>query len=167
MADLEKLDKAINEIEKQSNDLKEFNAVYSEIVLLKEDIKGNLVELKKFNTGLAEISKGIDGKLTDINKKVDELYTDNKSFQKELDGSIASRLDKHKSDIQVEIRNAGDQIQKGIELALITELKNMEKNFQEKYNLQNKKMKSLQILMIIILILTVGIGAISIIPLFM
>lgn len=165
MVDLEKLDKAINELEKQSNDLKDFNAVYSEILSLKDDIKDNLDELKKFNTGLQEISKDIDGKLIEVNKKVDELYSDNRSFQKELDSSLSSRLEKHKSDIQVEIRNAGDRIQKGIELALNTSLKNFENTYLERFNVMGKKIKSIQILLIILLILAIGVGAIVLMPL--
>tara|TARA_B100000315_G_C14391346_1_gene502111 strand:+ start:315 stop:674 length:360 start_codon:yes stop_codon:yes gene_type:complete len=106
-ANIDKLNKTINELEKQSRDLKDFNSVYAEIAKLKQDILENLKLLKENNKGLSEISKKVEQRLDESQKKIDEFYNDNKAFQKELDSSIASRLDKHKSDIQVEIRNEG------------------------------------------------------------
>ena len=47
MADLKKLDNVINELEIQSNDLKDFNKVYSEIGKLKDEISNSLSILKR------------------------------------------------------------------------------------------------------------------------
>lgn len=110
MADLEKLDNAVNELEAQSKTLKEFNTVYSEIEELKNNIADNLNLLKESNTYLTAISKDVKVLVEyfekDIKKlendligKIQEIYQDNKNFQKELDSLINTRLEKHKSDI--------------------------------------------------------------------
>ena len=47
MADLEKLDNVIKELEIQSNDLKDFNKAYSEIGKLKDQISNSLSNTKR------------------------------------------------------------------------------------------------------------------------
>jgi len=169
MADLEKLDNAIKELEIQSNDLKEFNKVYSEIGKLKGDILANLDLLKKNNDGFNSIATEIKSSLeksheqltrieSELLKKIQELYQDNKNFQKELDSSLVSRLDKHKSDIQVEIRNEGTQIQRSFENALTLNFNNMESKIKEQFSLQNKQLSTIKVLAFIILGIGIGLA---------
>ena len=169
MADLEKLDNAIKELETQSNDLKEFNKVYSEIGKLKGDISANLDLLKKNNDGFNSIATEIKSSLdksheqltrieSELLKKIQELYQDNKNFQKELDSSLVSRLDKHKSDIQVEIRNEGTQIQRSFENALTLNFNNMESKIKEQFSLQNKQLSTIKVLAFIILGIGIGLA---------
>ncbi len=165
MADLEKLDSAIKELEIQSNDLKDFNKVYSEIGKLKDDISNSLSLLKVNNDGFKSISKEVKSRLeeskkqlenleSELLKKIQELYQDNKNFQKELDASLITRLDKHKSDIQVEVRNEGAQIQRGFETALNSNFNSMESKLKELFDIQSKQLNMLKILMFV----TIGIG---------
>lgn len=158
MADLEKLDNAIKELEKQSNDLKDFNAVYAEIAKLKQDILENLKLLKENNKGLADISTDVEKRLEEYQKKIDEIYKDNKAFQKELDASITSRLDKHKSDIQVEIRNEGTQIQRAFETALNSNFNQMESKIKDAFERQTKQLNTLKILTFILIALSIGLA---------
>jgi len=169
MADLEKLDNAIKELETQSNDLKEFNKVYSEIGKLKGDISANLDLLKKNNDGFNSIATEIKSSLeksheqltrieSELLQKIQELYQDNKNFQKELDSSLVSRLDKHKSDIQVEIRNEGTQIQRSFENALTLNFNNMESKIKEQFSLQNKQLSIIKVLAFIILGIGIGLA---------
>lgn len=169
MADLEKLDNAIKELEIQSNDLKEFNKVYSEIGKLKGDILANLDLLKKNNDGFNSIATEIKSSLeksheqltrieSELLQKIQELYQDNKNFQKELDSSLVSRLDKHKSDIQVEIRNEGTQIQRSFENALTLNFNNMESKIKELFSLQNKQLSTIKVLTFIILGIGIGLA---------
>lgn len=169
MADLEKLDNAIKELEIQSNDLKEFNKVYSEIGKLKGDILANLDLLKKNNDGFNSIATEIKSSLeksheqltrieSELLQKIQELYQDNKNFQKELDSSLVSRLDKHKSDIQVEIRNEGTQIQRSFENALTLNFNNMESKIKEQFSLQNKQLSTIKVLAFIILGIGIGLA---------
>lgn len=165
MADLEKLDNAIKELEIQSNDLKDFNKVYSEIGKLKEGISNSLSLLKENNDGFSTISNEVKSSLeeskkqvesleSELLKKIQELYQDNKNFQKELDASLITRLDKHKSDIQVEVRNEGTQIQRGFETTLNTNFNSMESKLKELFDVQAKQLNMLKILIFV----TIGIG---------
>lgn len=165
MADLEKLDDIIKELEIQSNDLKDFNSVYFEIGKLKESISESLTILKDNNDGLDKISNEIKSRLKESKKqaeilesgllrKIQEIYQDNKNFQKELDSSLITRLDKHKSDIQVEVRNEGSQIQRGFENALKTNFNSLELKLKENFDVQSKQLNLLKILLFI----TIGIG---------
>jgi len=165
MADLEKLDNAIKELEIQSNDLKDFNKVYSEIGKLKDGISNSLTILKDNNDGFSSISNEVKLRLEEskkqietienqLLKKIQELYQDNKNFQKELDASLITRLDKHKSDIQVEVRNEGTQIQRGFETTLNTNFNSMESKLKELFDVQSKQLNMLKILMFV----TIGIG---------
>lgn len=167
MADLEKLDNAIKELEIQSNDLKDFNKVYSEIGKLKDGISNNLSLLKENNDGFSTISTEVKSRLeeskkqietleNELVKKIQELYQDNKNFQKELDASLITRLDKHKSDIQVEVRNEGTQIQRGFETTLNTNFNSMESKLKELFNAQSKQLNTLKIL--IFVVIGIGIG---------
>lgn len=167
MADLEKLANTIKELEEQSNNLKEFNKVYSEIRKLKQDIADNLTLLKENNDGFETISERIQSRLeksekqiekleSELLKKIQELYQDNKNFQKELDASLITRLDKHKSDIQVEIRNEGTQIQRAFETSLNTNFNSMESKLKENFYQQTKQLNTLKILMFVMI--GIGIG---------
>lgn len=158
MADLEKLDNAIKELEKQSNDLKDFNSFYAEIAKLKKDILETITLLKENNKGLTDISKEVEKRLDEFQNKIDEIYKDNKAFQKELDASIASRLDKHKSDIQVEIRNEGAQIQRSFETTLNSNFIQMESKMKEAFEKQTKQLNTLKILTFILIALSIGIA---------
>lgn len=158
MAELEKLDNAIKELEKQSNDLKDFNAVYAEIAKLKQDLIENLKLLKENNNGLTDISKEVEKRLDESQKKIDEIYKDNKAFQKELDSSIASRLDKHKSDIQVEIRNEGTQVQRAFETSLNSNFNQMESKVKEAFKVQTKQLNMLKMLTFILISVSIGLA---------
>lgn len=169
MADLEKLDNAIKELEEQSNNLKEFNKVYSEIEKLKQDIADNLKLLKENNNGFETVSERIQSRLeksekqiekleSELVKKIQELYQDNKNFQKELDASLITRLDKHKSDIQVEIRNEGTQIQRTFETTLNTNFNSMESKLKENFYKQTKQLNTLKILLFVIIGIGIGLA---------
>lgn len=169
MADLEKLDNAIKELELQSNDLKDFNKVYSEIGILKDGISNSLSLLKENNDGFSTISTEVKSRLeetkkqvesleSELLKKIQELYQDNKNFQKELDATLITRLDKHKSDIQVEVRNEGTQILRGFETTLNTNFNSMESKLKELFDVQSKELKTLKILVFILITIGIGIG---------
>lgn len=158
MADLEKLDNTIKELEKQSNDLKDFISVYAEIAKLKQDIMENLKFLKENNEGLTDISKEVEKRLDESQKKIDEIYKDNKAFQKELDASIASRLDKNKSDIQVEVRNEGTQIQRAFETTLNSNFNQMESKMKDAFERQTKQVNTLKILTFVLIAISIGLA---------
>jgi protein subunit release factor A len=143
MADFEKLDNVIKELEEQSIELKEFNKLYSEIGKLKSDITDNFSLLKKQSEEVSVVSSNIKSFVDTSKKQIDELYQDNKSFQKELDSSLIVRLDKHKSDIQIEIRNEGSQQQRAFENTLNTNFNNIDAKLKEQFLIMEKKIRVL------------------------
>ncbi len=160
MVNSQELNKTISELETQVRKFKSISEVYSELSALKSD----LVRLKEQSSDSADkiktITEKLDNKLATYEKLLTELSKDNKSFQKELEQHITSKLDKHKSDIQVEIRNEGVQIQRGFENSLTLNFNNLQSKIQEIYSKQEKKISLLQTLLIVVIVLCLGLGAI-------
>ena len=67
---------------------------------------------------------------------------------------MITRLDKHKSDIQVEVRNEGTQIQRGFETILNTNFNSMESKLKDLFDVQSKQLNMLKILTFV----AIGIG---------
>lgn len=167
--DLEKLDSVVNELEHNSKQLKDFTDVYSEISTLQSNISRNLELIEENNKSLNSVSAVIKKKTEEnteqlkvanefLEQKIGEIYKDNKSFQKELDATLITRLDKHKSDIQVEIRNEGTQIQRAFETTLNSNFSTMEGKIKERFELQSKELKTLKILVFVLIAIGIGLG---------
>jgi len=99
-------------------------------VLIEQQRKNLIEEHNKFNASNNELHKKL---LTAIETKFDDFQKQNKEFQKELDSSIFTRLEKHKSDIQIEIRNEGTQIQRAFENTITNQFNNFESKVNEKF----------------------------------
>ena len=167
--DLEKLDNVVNELEQNSKQLKGFTAVYLEINTLQTNISRNLELIEENNRNLNSVS-GVIKKQTEENtkqlkvandfleQKIVEIYQDNKSFQKDLDSSLITRLDKNKSDIQIEIRNEGTQIQRAFETTLNSNFNSMETKIKERFDLQSKELKKLRILVFVLIAIGISLG---------
>lgn len=160
MVNSQELNKTISELEMQVKKFKSISEVYSELTIF----KSALIKLKEQSSDSSEklkvITDALDSKLASYEKLLIELSKDNKSFQKELEQHITSKLDKHKSDIQVEIRNEGTQIQRGFENSLTLNFNNLQLIMQEVYSKQEKQINSLKNLVYIIIILCFGLGTI-------
>lgn len=167
--DLEKLDSVVNELEHNSKQLKGFTAVYSEISSLQTNISRNLELIEENNKSLNLVSDVIKKKTEEnteqlkvandfLEQKIGEIYKDNKAFQKEFDATLITRLDKHKSDIQVEIRNEGAQIQRAFETTLNSNFNSMESKIKERFDLQSKELKTMKILIFVLIVIGIGLG---------
>jgi hypothetical protein len=167
--DLEKLDSVVNELEQNSKQLKDFTTVYLEISKLQSNISRNLVLIEENNKNLNSVSDVIKKQTEEntkqlkvandfLEQKIGEIYKDNKAFQKELDATLITRLDKHKSDIQVEIRNEGTQIQRAFETTLNSNFNSMETKLKERFDLQSKELKTLRILIFVLIAIGIGLG---------
>ena len=168
MANLAKLEEAVNELETQSRVLKQFNRVYSDLSKLRTDIAASLVQMTKSNSNFSAIDGEIRANLVkfqkqlekierDLLRKIQELHRDNKAFQRELDSSLSSRLERYKSDIQVEIRNEGVQIQRAFENSLTSKFHGLEAVLKEQFGEQKKQFKALKLLLAIVLAMSIGI----------
>ncbi|WP_167343150.1 hypothetical protein [Nonlabens sp. SY33080] len=167
--DLEKLDSVVNELEHNSKQLKDFTDVYSEISTLQSNISRNLDLIEDNNKNLNTVSSVIKKQTQEnteqikvanefLEQKIGEIYKDNKAFQKELDATLITRLDKYKSDIQVEIRNEGTQIQRAFEITLNSNFNTMESKIKEQFELQTKELKTLKILVFILIAIGIGLA---------
>ena len=167
--DLEKLDSVVNELDQNSKKLKDFVAVYSEISTLQSSISLNLELIEENNKNLNSVSDVIKKKTEENSKqlkatndflelKIEELYKDNKSFQKELDETLKTRLEKHKSDIQLEVRNEGAQIQRSFETILNSNFNSMESKIKTYFEVQSKELKTLKILLFLMVAIIVVLG---------
>lgn len=160
MVNSQELNKTISELETQVRKFKNISEVYSELSALKSD----LVKLKEQSGDSADkiktITEKLDGKLATYEKHLTDLSKDNKNFQKELEQHITSKLDKHKADLQVVIQGEGAQIQRGFENSLTLNFNNLQSKIQEIYSKQEKKISLLQTLLIGVIVLCLGLGAI-------
>lgn len=127
MENLKKLDNTIEQLERQSRDLEEFARIYKLISSLKSDIELSQAKIVENNNSFSELadkiqkvlgeySESLESMENKLLEKVRELYDDNKKYQKELDDTINSKLEKNKSDIEVTVRNEGAQIDELLKL---------------------------------------------------
>ena len=169
MKNLEKLDDAVEKLEQQSRDLEEFVRVYKLISSLKEDIELSQAKIIEHSNSFDEIAEKIQNVLdkhsesllnmeNKLLKKVRELYDDNKKYQKELDDTINSKLEKNKSDIEVAVRNEGTQIQRAFETSLKSNFGEMKQELDGKFEEQSKTVKRNTTFLIVILIIQLVTG---------
>ncbi len=149
--DLEKLDKTINELDLSSKQLKGYTEIFNELSKLQNAISDNNKFFKDNSQKLETITGAINESIGEFHKLV-----------KELDSSTVSRLERHKSDIQVEIRNEGTQIQRAFENALTNNFNNLEHKITDRFrDFENKvkNNKSLIIIAMVIGLINVGLLA--------
>ncbi|MFZ3575815.1 hypothetical protein [Tenacibaculum finnmarkense] len=167
--DLKELDNIVIELEQNSQKLKGFTQVYSEISSLQSNISLNLELIEENNKNLNSVSNVIKKETREnsnqlklinntVEQKTERINTDNKAFQRELDATLITRLDKHKSDIQVDIRNEGIQIQRAFETTLNSNFNSMESKIKERFELQSKELKTLRILVFVLITIGIGLG---------
>ena len=168
MKNLVKLDDAVEKLEQQSRDLEEFVRVYKLISSLKTDIELSKAKIIEHSNSFDEIAEKIQKALdkhfesllnmeNKLLKKVRELYDDNKKYQKELDDTINSKLEKNKSDIEVSVRNEGTQIQRAFETSLKSNFGEMRQELDgkfEEHSKTNKRNTTILIVMLIIQLVT-------------
>ena len=168
MENLEKLDKAVEQLERQSKDLEEFVRIYKLISSLKSEIELSQTKIAENNHKFTELAKEIQTVLAGQSQslsnmeekllaKVRELYDDNKKYQKELDDTINSKLEKNKSDIEVSVRNEGTQIQRAFETSLKSNFGEMRQELDgkfEEHSKTNKRNTTILIVMLIIQLVT-------------
>ena len=169
MGNLEKLDKAVEQLEQQSRDLGEFLRVYELVTSLKSDIESSREKINQNYNSFNELSEKIQKvlvehseSLSDLEKKllekVRELYDDNKKYQKELDGTIATKLEKNKSDIEVTVRNEGSQIQRSFETSLKSNFNEMKQVLNDKFEEHSKYVRRNTAILITLIVTQIAIG---------
>lgn len=169
MESLKKLDNTIEQLERQSRDLEEFARIYKLISSLKSDIESSQAKIvenndsfselvDKIQKALGEYSESLESMENKLLEKVRELYDDNKKYQKDLDGTINSKLEKNKSDIEVTVRNEGAQIQRAFETSLKSNFTEMSRAIDDRFDLQSKTVMRNTTLLIVILLVQLVTG---------
>ena len=172
------IDSTLSQIETRSND-----AILSINVLQKENQSQTMellkTKLNELNAFVEKVNTEIDSTLSQIETrsneaifslnvlhkenhsetmellktKLNELYDDNKRYQKDLDGLVSSKIEQNKSDIQTEIRSRIRDLETFTEKR-INQLKNdIQGEIQSKFNAQSKKMNLLTRLTLVCLVL--------------
>lgn len=169
MENLKKLDNTIEQLERQSRDLEEFARIYKLISSLKSDIESSQAKIVENNDSFSELvdkiqkvlgeySESLESMENKLLEKVRELYDDNKKYQKDLDGTINSKLEKNKSDIEVTVRNEGAQIQRAFETSLKSNFTEMSRAIDDRFDLQSKTVMRNTTLLIVILLVQLVTG---------
>ena len=169
MESLKKLDNTIEQLERQSRDLEEFARIYKLISSLKSDIELSQAKIVENNNSFSELadkiqkvlgeySESLESMENKLLEKVRELYDDNKKYQKELDDTINSKLEKNKSDIEVTVRNEGAQIQRAFETSLKSNFTEMSGAIDGRFALQSKTVKRNTTLLFVILLVQLVAG---------
>lgn len=169
MESLKKLDNTIEQLERQSRDLEEFARIYKLISSLKSDIESSQAKIVENNDSFSELvdkiqkvlgeySESLESMENKLLEKVRELYDDNKKYQKDLDGTINSKLEKNKSDIEVTVRNEGAQIQRAFETSLKSNFTEMSRAIDDRFDLQSKTVMRNTTLLIVILLVQLVTG---------
>jgi len=168
--DLKKLDKTIKELDKSSRQLKDFSVIFAELSDLHSSVSKNndfftetleilanikfslVKDLKIFKQTSKNINSSLETGLEGMSGSIDSELKHFKTKINDLDSSIVTRLDRHKSDIKVDIRNEGTQIQRGFENSLNSNFNNLESKINDKFRDFETKIKSNKTLIIISLI---------------
>lgn len=150
-----KLDKTIEEIENQSEKLKSITKVYEELGKLQEEVAAGVESYEEIANSLNNIKSEIENSIKNqsdfwdklrndvvdfnkgYNKQIELLREENKSLYNSLENIVSSKLEKHKSDIQVEIRNEGMQIERGFKNAIDEKFISLETSLNKKFSKNN------------------------------
>jgi len=158
MVNSHELNNTITELETQVEKFKSISELYYEMLNLKLDLVTLKDQSKSSSEKIKIIIEKLDSKLAIYENLLFELTKSNKVFQKELEQYITSKLEMHKSDIKVEIRNEGVQIQRGFENSLTQNFNNLQSKMQEIFSKHEKQINLLKTLAYIIIVLSLGLG---------
>lgn len=169
MTNLRKLDDAISDIERQAELLKSNNTVLTKVSDLSQQFEKAISELSKGNQNFDLIKKdlqislkGISTEVTQIKsdneKHIDKLIDTNKKLLREFEDTLNSKIERFSSDIQVTIRQERSSLQESLQNNITTQFNAMEAKQKDLFLEQSKKIKLLQILLIVSGIVSLGIS---------
>jgi primosomal protein N' len=131
------IESAITNLESSSSAIKGYSAIFQELADLQTLVKEETLKFQKTITTIESLSKTIEAgilnqqnttieKLSNISSYLEKQITQVKSTIRELDSSLVTRLDKNKSDISLDLRNEGAQIQRALETSLNSTINKLE-----------------------------------------
>lgn len=150
--DVVKLNDTITEIENQAEVLKSTVKIYKEFENTLQEVSAGIETYENVGNDISKLKKemedslekqfkfldNLDNKLDDIKsemgKQINFLRQENKGAYKTLEEGLYSKLERHKSDIQVDIRNEGAQIERGLKNALDEKFISISKELENKFH---------------------------------
>lgn len=112
--DYDKIEKAIDELDQTSKELKSFSNLFSDLSNLHRSVEKNNIFFNEVTAKINSISISIDKSLLDFKdftKDIEKSLRDFKGLIVDIDSTLSSRLDRYKSDIQVDFRNECQKLQ--------------------------------------------------------
>ncbi len=169
MANLNKLDETISDLEKQAEMLKQNNKVLAKVADLSNQIDKGVNELvqgnKNFDTVKTEIQKSLtslNNEVTNIEKQnekhIETILNSNKKFLREFEETVSSKIERFSSDIQVAIRQERTQLQESLQNNITNQFNNLESKQKELFNQQTKQISLIKTLLIVTIVLCIGLG---------
>lgn len=182
---IRKISRIVSDLEKLNNDVLTNNEsskdAISKIELIKEDLSTTISTYESFiedaKRALEEINGTIDSRVSEIqkenldfNKQLADSYkemendlltqlqnikNENKKLYLEFDEILSSKLDRNKSDIQVEIRNNSNEVITDIEIKMDSKILELENKIKEYSDELNKKAESQRKFLIILTVLSI------------
>ncbi len=182
---IRKISRIVSDLEKLNNDVLTNNEsskdAISKIELIKEDLSTTISTYESFiedaKRALEEINGTIDSRVSEIqkenldfNKQLADSYkemendlltqlqnikNENKKLYLEFDEILSSKLDRNKSDIQVEIRNNSNEVITDIEIKMNSKILELENKIKEYSDELNKKAESQRKFLIILTVLSI------------
>ena len=152
---------AVDNLEKEVKDVTKFNSVLKEIrsskdnlVNLSEKVHAELEEFISTKNDIERVSKTIDNKLVGIEKQItsgiNTIYKDANNHQKDLDGSLRTRLEKFNIDISTKLKTEIDNLNTETSRTLKKQSKSI-KDMEENLEFMKKGIKKNNIIINILL----------------
>jgi len=158
MVNTQELNNSISELEVEVEKFRSISDIFSDLNIMKTELKEIMSECSSSSKNISSIISKLDNKLSIYETLFQNLLKDNKTFYKELEDNVNSRLSKYNSDIQVVIRDSANQMQKSLEIELTQNFNKIQSEQKEILLKQNKQFLFLKILMIISIIFCIAIG---------
>ena len=156
MDNYQKLNETITNLESESKKLRSVSDALNEVAQLKDSFHKSNKELVSASSLLVDITNKLDSRLKNYDKNiadllslVKEIESENRSNFKNLEDHTTSKLEKHKSDIQVDIRNSGKSIELKVESSIAKGIFDLEQKINKSISELNNRTRNLSILSII------------------
>lgn len=119
------LNNTIKKLEDEAENFTSLNKAFKQIA----DLENRIAATKDDYVNAVDSINEINQKIT---KSLDNIIQESKQAYNSMEQAVDSKLEKNKSDIQIDIRNEGMQIERGFQNSLDKNFMQLEKNLTDK-----------------------------------
>lgn len=138
-----KLNNTINELEKTTQDMMGIKEVLVQIEGLYKEVAAAGINVVDINEHLKSTSNIISNSLNSIQNGVEAFREENSKLYKETQYEVFKGLERHRSDLQIDIRSEGTQIERTFQNILDKHFLELDKNIRDEFSTYNKKIEEL------------------------